>query len=55
MKPTYKQISVPRPHCPDCGTQLSGNNSIDIPWQCKCGTWKPIPKYGWDGEFEIKK
>lgn len=51
MKPIYKQVKIPMPHCPDCGEQLSGNNSIGMPWICACGTWEAEPKYPWNGEY----
>ena len=28
------------PHCPQCGEQLRGNNSVANPWKCRCGVWK---------------
>ena len=36
----YKRIKVLMPHCSVCKEQLSGNNSIAMPYKCSCGTWK---------------
>ena len=40
MKPIYKKVALQQAHCPDCGEQLMGNNSIALPWNCLCGVWK---------------
>ena len=39
LQPVYKRIKVLAPHCPKCGEQLHGNNSIAMPWWCSCGEW----------------
>jgi hypothetical protein len=40
MKLTYKFIKTLHPHCGVCGEILTGNNSLVLPYKCKCGTWK---------------
>lgn len=42
MKPDYKskKIQVIIAYCPACKEKLEGNNSVQHPWQCKCGIWK---------------
>lgn len=42
LYPLYKRVKVMMPHCPICRDELSGNNSIDRPWKCSCGTWKVV-------------
>lgn len=54
MRPIYKQVKVPMPHCPVCKAELSGNNSSISPWRCKCGEWQAIT-YPFHGEYEIIK
>ncbi len=52
MQPTYKKVKVTKPHCPTCKEMLTGNNSMVLPYQCKCGVWK------WDFsklEFNVSK
>lgn len=39
MQYVYKRIKISVPHCPTCGEQLMGNNSIVMPYRCSCGTW----------------
>jgi hypothetical protein len=52
LKPIYKKVKVLVPHCPVCGEQLSGNNSIMMPFTCKCGKWEQ----DWFTQgFEIKE
>lgn len=36
----YKRVKMQMPHCPICGEQLTGNNSIVNPYRCSCGIWK---------------
>lgn len=36
----YKQVKMLMPHCNECGEQLKGNNSMNTPYWCSCGTWK---------------
>lgn len=55
MKPIYKKITVVVEHCPVCNKKLTGNGSVTFPWQCDCGKWEAVPKYPWDGEFQIIK
>ena len=40
VRPEYKSVKELRPHCPKCGDRLRGNNSIAMPYRCRCGTWK---------------
>ena len=53
MKPIYKRIKQLVAHCPDCGEELGGNNSIAFPWTCTCGIWKIrfLSKGKWDYEI----
>lgn len=53
MRPIYKKVSIAMPHCPKCKEQLSGNNSIVLPWRCACGVWESN-KYPFLGEYEVK-
>lgn len=52
MKPIYKKVKVSLPHCPKCGEQLKGNNSLMMPYKCKCGIWKYNLE---EQKFEINK
>ena len=55
MKPVYKRVKMLMPHCPKCGEQLAGNNSIANPWVCECGIWVHIPFTCLvSSEYEIK-
>ena len=27
------------PYCPICNQDLSGNNSLALPYECECGIW----------------
>lgn len=38
----YKRVKVTKEYCPNCLEQLSGNNSIAQPWECRCGTWHAV-------------
>lgn len=38
----YKRVRAFVPHCPVCGEELMGNNSIASPYRCKCGIWKTV-------------
>lgn len=40
LYPKYKRVKLHMPHCPKCGEQLQGNNSMVSPWRCSCGVWK---------------
>lgn len=40
MEIEYKQVKTLVEHCGDCGERLSGNNSLVLPYKCKCGIWK---------------
>ena len=51
MQPIYKRIKITVPHCPKCNEELTGNNSMILPYQCKCGVWET--RNGVD--FEVKK
>lgn len=51
--PIYKKVKRLMPHCPKCGEMLGGNNSIMIPWHCKCGDWGYKTKDETLGEYEI--
>lgn len=42
MKVKWKQVKTLKAHCGECGQRLSGNNSINLPYECKCGTWKKV-------------
>ncbi len=55
MKPVYKQVKIPKEHCPKCGEILTGNNSYVTPWQCRCGVWRAESKYPWNGEYIVEK
>lgn len=52
MRPSYKKIKVLAEHCPKCGEQLEGNNSMAHPWKCSCGVWT-TNKYPFTGEYEV--
>lgn len=47
LRVVYKKVKVAMPHCPDCGEQLSGNNSMMSPYRCRCGVWKS----SWEEHF----
>ena len=40
MLPTYKKVKTYKPHCPECGEMLGGDNSFINPYVCKCGVWR---------------
>lgn len=40
MRPNYKKVLIPMPHCTICGEMLKGNNSYVNPWRCSCGEWE---------------
>lgn len=42
-QPVYKRVKTIAEFCPVCKEQLQGNNSMDFPWKCSCGTWE----YDW--------
>jgi hypothetical protein len=53
MKVEYKRVKVLMPFCSVCKEQLSGDNSIILPYKCFCGEWQSTwenPHY-----FTIKK
>lgn len=50
MRVTYKRIKVAMPHCGDCQEELQGNNSLLMPYKCRCGEWK---SKSWDEPFEF--
>lgn len=54
MRPTYKKVKVLAPHCPKCEEKLQGDNSMNTPWKCSCGTWEAEPKYPFTGEYVAK-
>lgn len=39
-EPYYKRIEVVKLHCPICNQCMTGDGSIVLPYQCKCGVWK---------------
>ena len=55
MKPVYKRVKAIAEFCPECKERLSGNNSYYMPWECRCGIWKAVCQYPWNGEYEIIK
>jgi len=54
MRPVYKKVKVIKPHCPNCGEMLLGDNSMISPYECKCGIWEPI-LYPFEGEYKLKE
>ena len=48
----WKRVKMAAPHCPVCGEQLLGNNSMASPYKCSCGEWEG----DWmnPGNFRIK-
>lgn len=40
LQPIYKQVKSIAPFCPICDQRLSGNNSLVLPYMCKCGEWQ---------------
>lgn len=52
MKPVYKQVKTVAEFCPTCKERLSGNNSVVLPWECRCGVWEFVRRE--DGEFEYE-
>jgi hypothetical protein len=36
----WRRIRTLAPHCPECGQQLLGNNSLVNPYRCSCGIWQ---------------
>jgi len=48
----YKRVKVAMPHCPICKKQLSGDNSLILPYRCDCGEWES--DYLNPGYFRIK-
>lgn len=55
MKPITIRVKKSVSACPICKQELSGNNSILLPYTCKCGIWQTSEGYPWDGEYEIIK
>lgn len=54
MKPVYKMVRVSAAHCPECNQELWGNNSIALPWNCKCGVWKFVWKESGEYDYDIE-
>lgn len=54
MRPIWKRVKTLAPHCPKCGEQLQGENSIMLPWKCSCGEWQPV-LFPFDGNYKIKE
>ena len=51
-KVMYKRVSMQMPHCPVCGEQLQGDNSIALPFECSCGIWEG--EWGNPSMYKIK-
>lgn len=39
-KIVHKKIKRNFPFCKDCDKEISGNNSILLPYRCDCGIWE---------------
>ena len=44
----YKTVKKSVPWCDACNQEITGNGSINTPYECGCGEWK----WEWDGQYQ---
>ena len=52
---TYKQRKVWSMFCNKCKEFLTGNGSVILPYQCKCGKWEYDREFEWYVDKKIKE